>query len=111
MATVTISKRADGIVNSATASWTGDGAAQTVTLGFVPLYVLMINETDVIRWEKIDPMAAANSLKTAGVATTPASSQTTLDTTSAIVINSDGTLTISAAASANAKAIKLYARR
>ena len=105
MATVTISKRADGIVNSASASWTGDGSAQTVTLGFVPLYVLMINETDVIRWEKIDPMAAANCLKTVTAGTT------TLDTGSAIVINSDGTLTISATASASAKAIKLVAHR
>jgi hypothetical protein len=105
MATVTISERADGIVNVATASWTGDGAAQTVTLGFVPLHVIMINETDAIRWEKIDPMVAANSLKTVTAGTT------TTDTTSAIVINSDGTLTISAAASANAKAIKLLARR
>jgi hypothetical protein len=105
MATVTISKRADGIVNVATASWTGDGAAQTVTLGFIPLEVLMVNETDVILWHKFDPMAAANCIKVVTAGTT------TLDTGSAIVINSDGTLTISATASANAKAIKLIARR
>ena len=105
MATVTVSKRADGIVNVATASWTGDGAAQTVTLGFVPLHVKIINETDVIVWEKWDPMAAANCIKTVTAGTT------TLDTGSAIVINSDGTLTISATASANAKALKLIARR
>jgi hypothetical protein len=105
MATVSVSKRADGIVNVVTASWTGDGAAQTVTLGFVPLHVIMYNETDALKWEKFDPMVAANCIKTVTAGT-----QTT-DTTSAIVINSDGTLTISAAASANAKAIKLIARR
>lgn len=105
MATVTSSKRADGIVNSQTASWTGDGAAQTITLGFVPLHVIVINETDVIRWEKIDPMAAANCLKTIAAGTM------TLDATSAIVINSDGTLTLSAGLSASGKALKLIARR
>lgn len=104
MATVTISKRADGIVNSATASWTGDGSAQTVTLGFVPLHVIIINETDTIRWEKFDPMAAADSMKIT-------STTLSVETGSDIVINSDGTLTLSAGLSANAKALKLYARR
>lgn len=105
MATVTLSKRADGIVNTATASWTGDAAAQTITLGFVPLEVIVINETDVIVWHKIDPMAAANCIKTVTAGTT------TLDATSAIVINSDGTLTLSAGLNASAKALKLLARR
>jgi hypothetical protein len=105
MATVTISKRADGIVNCSTASWTGDAAAQTITLGFVPTYVLIVNETDVIRWEKIDPMAAANCLKTVTAGTL------TLDATSAIVINTDGTLTLSAGLNATGKALKLLARR
>lgn len=105
MATVTISKRSDGIANSATASWTGDGAIQTVTLGFQPTHVVLYNETGVIKWEKFDPMVAANSIKTVTAGTT------TTDTTSAIVINSDGTLTISAAANVNAQAMKLFARR
>ena len=111
MAAVTLSKRGDGIVNVVTGSFTGDGAAQTLTIGFVPLQVVVFNETDAIRWEKMDPMAAANSIKTAAAATTPASSITTLDTTSAVIINTDGTVTLSAGLAAAAKAIKFIARR
>lgn len=105
MATVTYSKRADGVVNSQTFSFTSDNAAQTVTLGFVPTHVKIINETDVIIWEKFDPMTAANCIKVVTAGTT------TLDTGSAIVINTDGTITISATAAGNAKAIKGFARR
>jgi hypothetical protein len=50
-------------------------------------------------------MAAANSIKQVTAGTT------TLDTGSAIVINSDGTLTLSATLAASAKAIKGFARR
>jgi hypothetical protein len=57
----------------------------------VPSNIRVINETDVILWEKIDPMAAANCLKTVG-----STGVTTLDTGSAIVINTDGTVTLSA---------------
>lgn len=106
MATVTISKRNDGVANSVTGSFTGDGAAQTLTLGFVPTQIRVINETDVILWEKWDPMAAANSLKTVG-----STGVTTLDTGSAIVINTDGTVTLSSGLAANAKAIKFVASR
>lgn len=104
MATVTISKRGDGVVNVATASWTGDAAVQTITLGFVPYQVVIFNETDVIRWEKFDPMAAANCIKVVAAGTM------TLDATSAIVINTDGTLTLTAGLNASAKALKLIAR-
>lgn len=106
MATVTISKRGDGVVNSVTGSFTGDGSAQTLTLGFVPTHIRIINETDVILWEKWDPMAAANSLKTVG-----STGVTTLDTGSAIVIGTDGTVALSATLAANAKAIKFIAQR
>jgi hypothetical protein len=105
MSTVTNSKRADGIVNVLTASWTGDAAAQTITLGFVPTQVTIVNETDVIVWTKIDPMAAANCIKVVAAGTM------TLDATSAIVINTDGTLTLSAGLNATGKALKLVARR
>lgn len=105
MATVTISKREDGVARSATFSFTGDGGAQTITLGFVPTEVQIINETDVILWSKIDPMAAANSIKQVAAGTT------TLDTGSAIVINADGTLTLSATLAASGKAIKGRAAR
>ena len=105
MATVTISKRADGVVNSVTGSFTGDGAAQTLTLGFVPTEVSVVNETDVILWYKADPMATANCIKQVAAGTT------TLDTGSAIVINADGTVTLSSGLAANGKAIKFRACR
>lgn len=106
MATVTIGKRADGVVNSVTGSFTGDGAAQTLTLGFVPTHIRIINETDVILWEKWDPMVAANSLKTVG-----STGVTTLDTGSQVIINTDGTVTLGSTLAASAKAIKFIAQR
>jgi hypothetical protein len=69
----------------------------------VPNHVIVLNETDAIRWEKIQPQAAANCFKTVTAGTT------TLDTTSAIVINADGTLTLSAGLAAASKAIKFRA--
>lgn len=103
MATVTYSKRSEGVVNFVAGSFTGDAAAQTISCGFVPNHVIVFNETDVIRWEKLAPQAAANCIKTVAVGTM------TLDATSAIVINSDGTITLSAGLAAAAKAIKFRA--
>jgi hypothetical protein len=105
MATVTLSKRADGIVNVVTGSLTGDAAANTITCGFVPLQVIVINETDATKWEKFDPMVAANTIKTVTAGTL------TVDTGSAIVINSDGTVTLSATLCASGKALKFICRR
>ena len=48
----------------------------------------------------LDPQAAANCLKTVAAGTI------TLDATSAIVMNSDGTLTLSAGLAASGKVIK-----
>jgi hypothetical protein len=105
MATVTLSKRADGIVNVVSGSFTSDNTATTLTLGFIPLEVFVVNETDVITWRKLDPQAAANCIKVVAAGTM------TLDTGSAIVINTDGTVTLSATLCGNAKAIKFIARR
>lgn len=99
MATVTATSRSGGIVNFASGSFTSDNTATTVTLGFVPRWVKVINSTDVIVWEKIEGMAAANSVKTVTAGTT------TVDTGSAILINTDGTITISQTAVGNSKAI------
>lgn len=107
----TISERADGVVQTAQGSATSDGTAITLNLGFDPLEMVLVNSTDAIVWHKIAGMAAANSLKTAGVATTPASSQVTVDTGSAILFNGDGTVTISATAAGSAKALAWVARR
>lgn len=105
MATVTLSKRADSIVNVVTGSFTSDNAAQTLTLGFNPLHIIVFNETDAMKWEKFDPMVAANSIKTVTAGT-----QTT-DTNSQILFNGDGTVTLGATLVGSAKAIKFIARR
>ena len=90
--------RSAGVVNIATGTDTSDNTAAVVTLGFRPRYVKVINQTDVIIWEKIDGMAAANAIKVVTAGTT------TLDTGSAIVIDDNG-FTISAGAAGNAKAL------
>lgn len=105
MATGTVTSRADGIINSASGSLTGDATATTITLGFNPLQVFVVNSTDTITWNKIAGMAAANSVKTVAAGTT------TIDTGSAILINGDGTITLSATLAASAKAIAWIARR
>lgn len=103
MATVTISTRSGGVVNSASGSFTSDNAAQTITLGFKPAWMKVINETDVIVWEVFASSSATKVLKTVTAGTT------TVDTGSAIVINSDGTVTLPAATVGNAKVITFAA--
>jgi hypothetical protein len=103
MATVTISKRSDGVNSFAHGSFTGDGSAVTITLGFVPNHFILFNETDAMKWEKFQPMAAANSIKTVTAGTQ------TADANSQIVFNSDGTVTIGTTAAPNAKACKFRA--
>lgn len=103
MATVTYSARSGGVVNTVVGSFTSDNAAQTVTLGFKPNYMKIINETDTIVWESFSVSTATKVLKTTGV---PA---VTIDTGSAIVINSDGTVTLSATLVGNSKVITFFA--
>jgi len=82
-----------GIVNFATGAIDPtDGNEYIVTLGFTPRHIKVVNEDLVVVWEKFEGMAAAAALKTVTAGTT------TYDTNSGIVINSDGTFTISAAA-------------
>lgn len=96
--------RAGGVHNTMTGSFTGAGAAVTLTLGFTPAYVMVFNETDATKWEKLYDQAAANSIKTVTAGTL------TKDTGSAIVINTDGTVTLSATLAANGKACVWVAR-
>ena len=103
MATVSASSQAAGVVSFASGSFTSDNTATTVTIGFKPRWVKVVNTTDVIVWEKIEGMAAANSVKTVTAGTT------TIDTGAAITINTDGTITLSATAVGNAKAISWVA--
>lgn len=104
MATVTATSQNSGIANFASGAFTSDNSITTVTLGFVPRWVKVVNTTDVIVWEKIEGMPAVNSIKTVTAGTT------TMDAGSAILINTDGTLTLSAAAVGNAKAISWVAQ-
>lgn len=99
MASVTPSNQSRGVVNFADGTLTGDATATTVTLGFVPRHVRIFNETDVIVWEKFKAQAAANTVKVVAAGTM------TKDTTSAIVINTDGTITLTAALAASGKVI------
>lgn len=103
MATVAASSQAMGLTNFASGSFTSDNTATVVTLGFKPRWVKVVNTTDVIVWEKIEGMAAVNSVKTVTAGTT------TIDTGSAILINADGTITLSATAVGNSKAISWVA--
>ena len=88
-----------GIVNINAGGFTGAGAIVTLTLGFVPSMFVLYNITGVIRWEKHLDMPANTSIKTVTAGTT------TSDTTSAIVLNADGTVTLSAALCVNAQVI------
>jgi hypothetical protein len=103
MANVTASARADGIVNFASGSFTSDNTDTIVALGFTPRWVKVVNTTDVIVWEKIAGMPAVNSVKTVTAGTT------TMDAGSAIIFNSDRTMTLEAATVGNAKAISWVA--
>lgn len=103
MANVGATSQAASISNLATGAFTSDNTATVVNIGFKPRWVKVINTTDVIVWEKIEGMAAANSVKTVTAGTT------TIDTGSAILINNDGTFTISATAVGSAKAISWIA--
>lgn len=102
MATVNATTQAGGIANFASGSFTSDNTATVVTLGFKPRWIKVVNSTDVIVWEKVEGMAAANSIKTAAAGTT------TVDTGSAILI-ADYSFTISATAAGSSKAISWVA--
>jgi len=91
--------KSGGIANISAGGFTGAGAIVTLNLGFVPTKVEVYNFTGVIKWEKHIDMAASSSIKTVTAGTM------TSDATSAIVINSDGTVTLSAALCVNAQVI------
>jgi hypothetical protein len=100
---VSATSNSASIVNFASGSFTSDNTDTVVSLGFNPRWVKVVNSTDVIVWEKIEGMAAVNSIKTVTAGTT------TVDTGSAIIFNGDGTMTLEAATVGNAKAISWVA--
>lgn len=107
---VSPTRQSGGVTNFASGSFTSSGVAAIVTLGFVPRYVKVVNSTDALVWEKLEGMAAADSVN-ALPGTTGASDTVTqlVDTGSAILINSDGTLTLSSTLCGTAKAISFVA--
>ena len=103
MATDTATSNSAGVANVATGSFTSDNTDTVITLGFIPRWVKVVNSTDAIVWEKIEGMAAVDSVKTVTAGTT------TVDTGSAIIIGTDGTITLEAATVGSAKAISYVA--
>lgn len=92
MATDTATSNSAGIVNFATGRLDPtDNTVITVTLGFRPRHIRLVNEDLVVVWEKFEGMADAAAIKTVTAGTT------TYDATSAIVITENG-FTVSAAA-------------
>jgi hypothetical protein len=85
-----------------TGSLVGAAVSVYVNLGFAPMWVQVVNETDGIIWEKTSGMAAANCVKTTNVPTLA------IDTTSAITFNQFG-FTLAAALAATGKAISYIA--
>lgn len=87
MAADTADTQSQGKANFATGTTTGAGAAVDVTLGFKPRYVMVWDETNATKWEKLAGQADANSIKTlpgtTGANDTVTTSQ---DTGSAIVL-------------------------
>lgn len=102
MATATVTSRDAGINNFASGSFTGDGTATTVTLGFTPRWVKVFNATDAIMWEKVEGMGATITFKTVTAGTTTADSGTAISWAS-------GVLTLSATLAASAKALSWVA--
>jgi hypothetical protein len=103
MANVVATSKSASIVNFSSGSFTSDNTDTIVTIGFTPRWIKVVNTTDVIVWEKIEGMAAVNSIKTVTAGTT------TIDTGSAIIINTDGTFTLEAATVGSSKAISWVA--
>jgi hypothetical protein len=71
------------VVNHASGTYTGDGTqgAIQVNIGFTPMYVKVINNTDTISYEWMTGMAATDTIKIA------ANGAATLNTSSCIVTN------------------------
>lgn len=106
MATTTVkaTSNAGSITNFASGSFTGDGNATFISLGFNPRYFKLFNETDVVTWEKTEGTTAADAWKKASVATTPAATQETLDTGGHVTFDTTNRgVTLDTTAAPNAK--------
>jgi hypothetical protein len=95
---VTATTQAAGVANFASGSFTGDGTAITVALGFQPRYVKVQNVTDVETWEKHEGMAAGAAVRTVTAGTT------TVQTGSQIVFG-EKSMTLASAAFGSADVV------
>lgn len=82
-------RKGEGIAHGDTGTFTGDGTIAVIHLGYAPKHFILVNTTDVVRFEKVLGMGAANILKQI------ANGTLTYDTTSLIVL--DGKLATIAA--------------
>lgn len=75
-----------GVVNFASGSMTNASSAVAVTinLGFVPRYVKVFNETDILIWERSEGMAATHTYLITG-----STGAVTVTTASDIVFDTD----------------------
>jgi hypothetical protein len=96
--TVTPTSQAFSVANFASGSFTSDGNATIVKLGFTARRVEAVNSTDTIVWTKLEGMAAANCVKVT-------STTQSIETSSDILINTDKTITLSATLVGSSKAI------
>ena len=98
--------QAGGVANECIMAFTTDAvaAADTVfSFGFKPRMVRFVNITDRLTSEVVEGMPATNTVDTA------ATGARTLGTSSSIVINADGTVTVKAALMVASKAFYIDA--
>ena len=103
MATDTATAKSAGVVNFSTGSFTGDGTATTVTLGFVPRYVHLINVTDRIEQTWHAEMAATTTLNRDALGAGTANTGTLVSAVGTVATDAYKGFLIAAAAAVTAK--------
>lgn len=101
----TATRESSGVARGCSGGHTGDGSICNVMLGFKPKHVVLVNITDVVRFEKIDGMAANATLEIVAAAATG----TTIDTTGAVTLTDTG-FTIAAAVNITDKVFVWFAQ-
>jgi len=102
MALGVATQKSDGIARSESGTIVGDGTILTVTLGYRPQRVVLINVTDAIKFEKHD----AGMLNTETLQTVAAGAQST--TTSSQIVITDGGFVVTAAVFITAKVFSWF---
>lgn len=104
MATDSATSDAYGIVNMSMGSFTGDGTITTVTLGFVPRRVELINVTDRISQLYQEGMAATTTLNTDAAGARTANTSSLIVPKGSAATDTYKGFSIAAAAAVSAKA-------